>query len=68
MLEHADLAPVLVLDVPGRLLPRDRLGLDDGPAAALNEQVREGEVVPEARVELDVVARGAPRRSARRRR
>ena len=55
VLEHPDLAAELVLDVPSRLLPRDCLRLDDGPAAALNQPVGEREVVPEARVQLEVV-------------
>ena len=55
VLEHAHLAPVLVLDVGRRLLERDGLGLVDRAAAALHHQVRQREVVAEARVDLDVV-------------
>ena len=55
VLEHAHLAPVLGLDLRGRLLERQRLGVVDGTPAVLDHQVREGEVVAEARVDLDVV-------------
>src|SRR6266536_3739750 len=55
MLEHPHLAPVLLLLVARRLLVRERVRLVDRAAAALHHQVREGEVVPEARVDVDVV-------------
>ena len=56
VLEHAYLAPVLGLDVRRRLLERKRLRLEDCAAAALHHQVRQREIVAEARVDLDVVA------------
>ena len=58
MLEHPHLAAVLVLDVRRRLLERQRLGVVDRPPSALHHEVREREVVAEARVDVDVV--GAP--------
>ncbi len=55
MLEHAELPLIFVLHVVGGLLPRERLGLDDRTARTLHEQVRQDDVVPEARIELHVV-------------
>ena len=55
VLEHPHLAPVLGLVRRRRLLERLRGGLVDGAAAALHHQVRQRQVVAEARVDLDVV-------------
>src|SRR5262249_12733014 len=44
MLEHPHLAPVLVLDVARRLLVAGGVRLEHRPSAALDHQVREGEV------------------------
>ena len=57
MLEHADLPPILVLDVPSGLLPRDRLRIDDGAAAPLDDDVWQREIVAETGIQLDVVLR-----------
>ena len=56
VLEHADLAPVLGLVRRRRRLVGVRVGREDGPAATLHHQVRKRQVVPEPRVDLDVVA------------
>ena len=56
VLEHAHLAAVLGLVRRRRLLPRVRRRLVDGAPPALHHQVRQRQVVPEARVDLDVVA------------
>ena len=55
VLEHPHLAPVLALVRRRRLLGRDRCRLVDGPAAVLDHQVRQREIVAEARVDLDVL-------------
>ncbi len=55
VLEHAHLAPVLGADPRRRPLARDRLGVVDRAPAALHHHVRQGEVVAEPRVDLDVV-------------
>jgi hypothetical protein len=55
VLEHAHLAPVLGLVRRRRLLERERLRLVDGSPATLHHQVREREVVAEARVDVHVV-------------
>ena len=54
MLEHAHLAAVLVLEVAGRA-SQARVRLVDRALALLHRHVREGEVVAEARIDLDVV-------------
>ena len=50
--EHAHLAPELVREVGRHLLERDGARRVDRAEAALDHQVREREVVPEARVDL----------------
>ncbi len=55
MLEHAHLAAILVLRRRRRLLEGVRLGLVDGAVASLNHQVREGQIVAEAGIDLDVL-------------
>ena len=55
VLEHPHLAAVLGLVRRRRLLERLRLGLVDRAPAALHHQIRQRQVVPEARVDLDVV-------------
>ena len=55
VLEHPHLAAVLGLVRRRRLLERERRRLVDRPPAVLHHQVRQREVVPEARVDLDVV-------------
>ena len=50
--EHAHLALELVREVGRHLLQRDRAGRVDGAEAALDHEVREGQVVAEARVDL----------------
>src|SRR5204863_7426810 len=56
MLEHAHLAPVFVLEVARGLLEGERGRLVDGSPTALREFVGEREIVPEARVDVEVVA------------
>ena len=56
MLEHPHLAPVLRLVRRRRPLERVSPGLIDGPPAGLHHAVRQREVVPPARIDLDVVA------------
>ena len=55
MLEHAHLAAVLVLEVASRAVPGAGLGVVDRTHTVLHGHVGEGEVVSEARVDLDVV-------------
>src|SRR5205814_5411840 len=64
--EHPHLAAVLVLEVARRLLPRLRVAVEHRTPPALHHQVRQREVVPEARIDLDVVgaAHGVDRADA----
>ena len=55
VLEHPHLAPVLALVVRRRPLEGDGLGVVDGAPATLDHQVREGQIVAEARVDVHVV-------------
>ena len=55
VLEHAELPPVFVGDVAGRLLPGDRLRVDDRATASLSEEIWENDVVPEPRIEFQIV-------------
>src|SRR6185503_19747455 len=45
----------LVLEIAGGAVPGAGLGVVDRTHAVLHSHIREGEVVPEARVDLDVV-------------
>ena len=55
VLEHPHLPPVLVLEIAGGPVPGARVGVVDRALAVLHGHVREGEVVTEARIDLDVV-------------
>ena len=55
VLEHPHLAAIFVLDVARGLFPCDGLRLEDGAASVLHHQIRQREIVAEARVDVDVV-------------
>src|SRR6266498_4331182 len=55
VLEHADLAAVLVLEVAGGLVLGDGVRFVDRTPSALHHEIRKCQVVAEARVDLDVI-------------